>query len=192
MRRRLAWGLGLPLALAGTQAAHIAAYALVYPEAGLRSVVLGATGHVYFAWLPVVVAVAGACALLTFVAAVSAAARGRIEHAAPAWVFALLAPTVFVLQEVLELSLHSGGFGWRAVTAPTFLPGLVLQLPFALLAYVAARLLLRAATRLGRALAGPPRSRFAVISFGLRAEPPARGVALRAFAARGPPHVVGI
>jgi hypothetical protein len=192
MRRRLAWGLGLPLALAGTQAAHIAAYAVVYPEAGIRSVVLSATGHAYFAWLPVVLAVAGACALLTFVAAVSSAARGRIEHAAPAWVFALLAPTVFVLQEVLELSLHSGGFGWRAVTAPTFLPGLALQLPFSLLAYAAARLLLRAAARLARALAAPPRGGFAVVSFGLRAAPRLRCVALGAVAARGPPRVVGI
>jgi hypothetical protein len=37
--------------------------------------------------------------------------------------------------------------------APTFLPGLLLQLPLALAAYVAARLLLKTAERVGRALA---------------------------------------
>jgi hypothetical protein len=60
-----------------------------------------------------------------------------------------------VLQEVLELSLHTGQFGWRAALAPTFLPGLALQLPFALAAYLMARLLLRAAERIGVAFAQP-------------------------------------
>jgi hypothetical protein len=95
------------------------------------------------------------------------------------------------LQEVLELSLHTGSFGWRALAAPTFVPGLLLQLPFALAAYVAARLLLRAARAVGRALARRPlvgRHRSfapaaARVPCGLRT-PPA--------AARGPPQLVGI
>jgi len=57
-----------------------------------------------------------------------------------------------VVQEILERSLHSGTFVWRAVESPTFVPGLVLQLPFAALAYVAARLLLRTASTVGRFL----------------------------------------
>ena len=83
------------------------------------------------------------------------AARGRPVRDVPAWAFALLPPVGFAIQELLELSLHTGTFGWRAVLAPTFLPGLLLQLPFALAAYVAARLLLRAAGHVGRALAPP-------------------------------------
>ncbi len=103
MRRGAAWGLALPLALVGSQAAHAFAYSLV-------------------------------------------------RHA-PAWAFGLVPPAGFALQELLELSLHTGTFGWRAILAPTFLPGLLLQLPFGLAAYVAARLLLRAAEHVGRAFA---------------------------------------
>jgi len=62
---------------------------------------------------------------------------------------------VFVLQEVLELSLHTGSFGVHALLAPTFLPGLLLQLPLALVAYLAASFFLRGAERVGRALAQP-------------------------------------
>jgi hypothetical protein len=62
---------------------------------------------------------------------------------------------MFVIQEVLELSLHTGGFNVHALLAPTFLPGLLLQLPLALVAYLAASFFLRGAERVGRALAQP-------------------------------------
>jgi hypothetical protein len=191
MRRRLAWGVALPLALAGTQAAHALAYAFVYPEASFRGAALAATGHSYFMWLPALLAAAGACALLSLGGTVVAAARGSTEHVAPAWALALLAPTVFCLQEILELSLHTGAFGWHAVLAPTFLPGLALQLPFALAAYLVARLLLRAATALGRALARPKLARRTAV-LGLRPEALFVRMVLRSVAARGPPRVVGI
>jgi hypothetical protein len=191
MRRRLAWGVALPLALAGTQAAHALAYALVYPEASFRGAALAATGHAYLAWFPAVLAAASACALLSLGGTVVSATRGRTEHAAPAWALALLAPTVFCLQEILELSLHTGTFGWHAVLAPTFLPGLALQLPFALAAYLVARMLLRAATALGRALVRPRATRSSQ-TFGLRPEPLFVRMLPRSVAARGPPYVVGI
>ena len=41
MRRRLAWGVAIPLALAGSEAAHALAYALVYPQAHVRVLALG-------------------------------------------------------------------------------------------------------------------------------------------------------
>jgi hypothetical protein len=56
----------------------------------------------------------------------------------------------FVVQEVLERSLHTGTFVWQAVESPTFVPGLVLQLPFAALAFLVARLVLRTASTLAR------------------------------------------
>jgi hypothetical protein len=96
-----------------------------------------------------------------------------------------------VLQEVIELSLHTGTLGWHAVLAPTFLPGLALQLPFALAAYLVARALLRAANALGRALAGP-RPVWITTEFSIRPTPLLRGVLLRSVAARGPPRIVGI
>ena len=153
MRRGAAWGLALPLALVGSQAAHAFAYSLVYPQADTRALTLFATGHAYLGWLPVVFAGAGAAAAVSLAVTALDAARGRRARHAPAWAFGLVPPAGFVLQELLELSLHTGTFGWRAILAPTFLPGLLLQLPFGLAAYVAARLLLRAAEHVGRAFA---------------------------------------
>jgi hypothetical protein len=158
MRRGAAWGLALPLALVGSQAAHAFAYSLVYPQAGTRALTLVATGHAYLSWLPVAFAGAGAAAAVSLAVTALDAARGRPARHAPAWAFGLVPPAGFVLQELLELSLHTGTFGWRAILAPTFLPGLLLQLPFALAAYVAARLLLRAAEHVGRRFAPPLRA----------------------------------
>jgi hypothetical protein len=155
VKRRLAWGLTLPLAFAGSETAHALAYAIVYPQASLRASVMLHTGHSYLAYLPIALALAGAAVAASVVVAAVDAARLRPARRAPAWGFALVAPTTFVLQELLELSLHTGTFGWHAALAPTFLPGLLLQLPFAAAAYVAARLLLRAARRIGGALARP-------------------------------------
>ena len=152
MRRRLAWLVAVPTMLAGSQLAHALAYRWVYPEAHVRVLRLAATGHGYLAWLPLALGVAGAVAVIALVAAGVDAARGRRIHEVPAAAFALLPPLAFVFQEFLELSLHLGRPGWQVVAAPTFVPGLLLQLPFAALAYLAARVLLRAAELVGRAL----------------------------------------
>jgi hypothetical protein len=153
MRRSLAWALTLPLVLLGTEAAHALAYEVVYPQAHAR--ILLETGHGYLTWLPLALALSGAVAFAALCVAAADAARGRPARDLPAWAFALLPPATFVIQEVLELSLHTGRFGWHALLAPTFLPGLALQLPLALAAYAAARLLLKTAERLGRSLAQP-------------------------------------
>ena len=155
MRRRLAWGLTLPLVLAGSQAAHALAYALVYPQAQVRASTLLTTGHAYLSELPFALALAAAAAFVTLLVTAVDAARRRPARDAPAWAFALLAPATFVLQELLELSLHTGTFGWHAFLAPTFVPGLLLQLPFAAVAYAIARLLLRVARRIGAGFAQP-------------------------------------
>jgi hypothetical protein len=190
VRRGLTWALTLPLVLGGTEAAHALAYRLVYPQ--LHARVLLATGHAYLAWLPLLLGIAGALALAALVAAGADAARGRSPRELPAWAFAVVPPLAFVLQEVLELSLHIGTFGWRAVLAPTFVPGLVLQLPLAALAYLVARLLLRTAEHLGRALAQP--------RVGSGAEPrlatvfaaPVARPRTSSRTSRGPPHLVAV
>jgi hypothetical protein len=163
MRRRLAWLVALPSMLAGTEAAHAVAYRLVFPQSHLRLVALAISGHGYLAFLPLVLALGGAAALVGLGAAALDAARGRTVGAVPAVAFALLPPLAFGLQELLELSLHTGTFAWHVFAAPTFLPGLALQLPFAALAYVAARLLLRTAVRLGTCLTREPRLRAVAI-----------------------------
>jgi hypothetical protein len=191
MRRGLVWALTLPLVLLGTQAAHSLAYELVYPQAQTR--MLLATGHGYLTWLPVALAMAVAVAASALCAAVADAARARPQRDLPAWAFALLPPATFVLQEVLELSLHTGTLGLRAVLAPTFLPGLLLQLPIALIAYVAARLLLRTAERVGRALA-----ELRPLALPAQLLPPPAATTLRVHAvvagcsSRGPPRIAAI
>ena len=154
MRRSAAWLAAAPLMLGGSQLAHAVAYRIAYPQAHVRVLHMLATGHSYFTRAPLVLAAAGACLLVSLAVAAVDAARGRPSRAVPAAAFAFLPPLAFALQEVLELSLHTGTFAWHAVLAPTFVPGLLLQLPFALLAYVVARALLRAAARIGRAFVG--------------------------------------
>ena len=161
MRRRLAWLVALPAMLTGSQLAHALAYRWAYPEAHVRLLRMAATGHGYFTWVPLALGVAGSIAAVALVAAGVDAARGRPIRDVPAFAFALLPPLAFALQEFLELSLHLGRPGWQFAAAPTFLPGLRLQLPFAALAYVAARALLRAAELVGRALGAQPRPRSA-------------------------------
>ncbi len=163
MRRGLAWIFALPLMLAGSQAAHVLAYRWVYPSTDVRVHALFITGHGYLDRLPFVLAAGAAVALVALVFAAADAARGRHVARLPAGAFALLPPVAFVVQEVLERSIHTGTFFWQAVEAPTFVPGLLLQVPFALVAYVGARLLLGAAETAGRALAAnPPRPVFVI------------------------------
>ena len=155
MRRSAAWLAAAPLMLGGSQLAHAVAYRIAYPQAHARVLHMLATGHSYFTRLPLLLAAAGACVLVSFVVTAADAARGRAARPLPAWAFALLPPLAFALQETLELSLHTGTLAWRAILAPTFAPGLLLQLPCALLMYFVARALLRAAERVGLALRRP-------------------------------------
>ena len=70
------------------------------------------------------------------------------------WAVPALAPLTFAVQECVERLATEAAVS--AVLEPTFLPGVLLQLPFALLTFLVARALLRTADsiRLTRAL-GP-------------------------------------
>jgi hypothetical protein len=190
MRRSAAWLVAVPLILAGTQLAHTVAYRLVYPQAHARLLHLLATGHTYAAWLPLALGIAAACVLVSLVLTAADASLGRASRPMPAWAFGVLPPLAFAAQELLELSFHTGTFAWQAVLAPTFLPGLLLQLPVGVLAYVAARLLLRVAERIGRALSSlAPQGRRR--AGGAAAPASLRGVlAASSQLARAPPRVV--
>ena len=69
--------------------------------------------------------------------------------------FAVLAPAIFVGQEHFERLTHEGTFPTSVLVEKTFVLGLALQLPFALVAYALARLLLRATRAVARLLASP-------------------------------------
>ena len=154
MRRSLTWLFALPLVLAGSQVAHVLAYRWVYPSSHVRVHALLSTGHGYMDQLPLVFGIGAAIAVASLMATVVDVARGRSLHQLPAWAFALLPALTFVVQEILERSLHTGTFVWQAVESPTFLPGLALQLPFGAVAFVVARLLLRTAKAVGRLIGG--------------------------------------
>jgi hypothetical protein len=177
--------------LVGVELAHALAYRVVFPQASLRGAMLAATGHAYASWIPLVLALGGAVALVGVTAAVVDVVRGGGVRELGAGAFAALPPLAFALQELLELSLHTGHLAWHAFAAPTFLPGLALQLPFALLAFLLTRLLLRVAQKVGRLLARQPSARAVVVFWNdcdlLESRPQWRRASSRA-----PPLAVGI
>ena len=126
MSRTPLWPISLALAAAGLLAGHDLAYRLTGSD--------GLSLHGYLAHAPQLVVV------LALPAALLAAAGTRRRAPRPA-AFALLGSASFVAMEHLE-RLGQGGLPWL-LTTPTFLVGLVLQLPFALAAWWIARLLLR-------------------------------------------------
>jgi hypothetical protein len=191
-RAALPWLVAFPTIVAGTETGHVLAYRLAYRDADIRLELLAATGHGYARWLPLALAAAAACALVGVGAAAADTARGRRVGSLPPFAFVLLPPLAFALQELLELSLHTGCVAWHAFAEPTFLPGLALQLPFALLAYLAAQVLLRAAVQLGRALARPTAARAGAAVRPMRSRVAARLQPGCSTAPRAPPLAAGI
>jgi len=171
MRRGVAWSCALPLMLAGSQVAHVFAYRWVYPSSQVRLRALLATGHGYMDRLPLVLGVCAAVAVVSLAVGVIDVLRGRTLRGLPAWAFALLPLVTFGVQEVLERSLHTGTFVWQAVESPTFLPGLLLQLPFAAVAFLVAWLLLRTASVVAR-LVEARRTAFRAVRGSLGSRPP--------------------
>ena len=157
-RRVAAWLLSLPLMIAGTQVAHVLAYRWVYPNAHIRLSELLATGHSYMVgmhgYLPMVLGIVGALDLVAAGWVFTGSVRRSLQRPVPAWAFALMPLLCFTLQEFLERWLAGASLPWWIVLLPTFRIGLALQLPFALLAFLAARMLLRAADGAGRRVRG--------------------------------------
>lgn len=153
-RRVLAWALVVPLAVAGTEAAHAVAYRLAVPDRGARHALLAETGHRYLAYLPLVLALGTAVVLLAFALDVRARLRGGRPTVLRPAAFAVLGPLVYACQELFERLLH-GGVTAAALAEPTFVLGLALQLPLAGVAYGVARLLLGAAASVARRIAEP-------------------------------------
>ena len=123
-----------------------------------REQLLAESGHGYldYWWLVLAFGLGIlAAALIAEMLATRSAAGSRL----PAWRFVFVAVVFFVAQEHLERLAHDGAFPWGAALEPTFVVALVLQLPFALSAYVVARVLLSAARALGVRLGQSPRRR---------------------------------
>jgi hypothetical protein len=195
-RRLAAWLLSFPLMVVGTQVAHAFAYQLAYPSAHVRLNVLLSTGHAYMVgypgYLPALLGAVGAAELLGVGWVLAGSVRRDLARPVPAWAFALLPMLCFTLQELLERLFLSGRFPWWMVLQPTFRLGLLLQLPFALAAFLLAKLLLRSANRVGASLRGSaplPRllgcaSRWVLVVVC----PPRRRAPASGHAGRGPPR----
>jgi len=185
---RPAWLLSLGLAAAGGLAAHGLAYRIAEPDAGHRSRLLEQTGHGYLD--PTLLG--SLCLALVLVGFAGRVLAGsRYLSAPPLWLFALAPPVGFVLQEHAERMLHDGAFSLSTAFEPMFLVGLLLQLPFALVALLAARALLAAARALARQLGQPPRFRLApaaCLSVPATDLIPAAPALVGARGQRAPPH----
>jgi hypothetical protein len=123
--------------MGGWAAAHGLAYRIVIPGEEERRHALEAAGHGYLDPASLV----SLSLTLVVLGLAGGVLRGRDVIPAP-WVFALLPPLAFGLQEHLERLLHDGHFPYAAALEPTFGVGLLLQLPFALAALLFARALL--------------------------------------------------
>jgi hypothetical protein len=134
-------------------AAHVISYALFVPKAD-RGEMLAQTGHGYFRPSDLLVL----CALIAAAGLVVVLLGGSARQTAKPQFLALLPPVGFVVQEHVERMVSSGAFPAHLVTEPRFLLGLILQVPFALLAVACAVFLVSAANRLGRAFRAPARA----------------------------------
>src|SRR5690348_5423046 len=157
VRRLGAWIVAVPVMVAGTEIAHTLAYRIVYPQVDVRWRVLAASGHGYMARAPLVLGLGFALVAVGFVSLLVDAARRRPTTEIAPWAFALLPLLSFTAQEFLERWVALGSVPWWMVEQPTFRVGLLLQLPFAALAYLVARLLLRTARSAGAVFAVAPR-----------------------------------
>lgn len=168
-RRAIVWMLSVPLMIGGTEAAHWLAYRLVYPDGWERAQALQESGHGYSGWLPLLggVAVAVLLSALFLHARDASTGRGPSTRRVRLSQFAALPPLAFACQEHLERLTHDGTVAGVALQ-PTFMIGLLLQLPFAVVAYLSARLLLRVADRVGRIVTGRNAGRPRVIPAALR------------------------
>jgi hypothetical protein len=188
MRRVLAWAVTVPLAVAGSQVAHAAAYLFVVSDSHDRAHELAATGHAYLAYAPEVAGFLGAALVVAFALGVRSDRLVRLR----AWPFGLLPVLAFAVQEHVERLVHTGSFPATAALAPSFVVGVALQIPFGLIAYLAASLLLRAAARLGRVLRRRPPRLCARPALVLRPQTvvlPRAPLALSGCGVRGPPRV---
>ena len=189
---RLPWLLSLALAAAGVLASHGLAYRIVEPNAERRQHLLEETGHGYLS-LELAGSLLAALVIVGFAGCVLGGAR-RGDAPAP-WIFGLAPPIGFALQEHAELLIHTHAFEPSPVLAPTFLVGLALQIPFALIALLAARALLAMAGALATRHGLPPRLRLApdgTLELAVSDWRPAAPALLSARGQRAPPGTLAL
>jgi hypothetical protein len=154
-RRNVVWLITLPLAIVGSQVAHAAGYRLATGEEELAHA-LSTSGHGYLAYARLVLGVCAALLGLALARELAGALGGDARASRPSAVFfSVLAPAIFLAQEHVERLAHDSVFPGSLLVEKTFLLGLALQVPFALVAYAVARLLLGVTRAVARFLEAP-------------------------------------
>ena len=161
MRQRLPWLLALPLMAAGSLAAHSLSYLFVSARAaeGAGEASERASRGGGGSYLVLFLGILAATAIVATGARLLLGRPRQRGNAISPWLFFVLPPLAFVLQEFAERLLHAEAFPFQAALEPRFLLGLLLQLPFGLFALLLARVLLRVVERLVRVLARVRRPR---------------------------------
>jgi hypothetical protein len=172
-RRLLAWLLVTPLAAVGILAAHDAAYRLTRTQTG--------SVHAYLEHVPQVLAV------LVSIGLVGLAVQERSLGRARLWPFALIGPVGFACQEHLEQLAHTGDLP-LLLTTPSFLLGLVLQVPVVVVCVLVARRI--AGTLVGVRRALPPLVDGAWLPLPCTAAATPRSLLPPRPAGRGPPRLL--
>lgn len=148
MRTHPAYLTFLPLWMGGSLLAHQLDFAIAEPEAGHRHTLLVSTGHAYL-WSSGMALACAAGIVMMALGIIVAVARGTGRQPRP-WMAAVGAPAMFAVQEIMERALTDEGASLALLSEPTFLPGLMLQAPFALAAWAVALVLMRGATSVRR------------------------------------------
>jgi hypothetical protein len=130
-RRLLPWLVAAPFMVGGSMAAHGLAYRVAVPSDGERADLLATTGHGYLRHTTLLLSVLAAVAVVALGSRFVSRIRGRLGASAPFGAFFVLPLLGFSIQEHAERWLANGSFPVDAALEPTFLVGLVLQLPFA-------------------------------------------------------------
>jgi hypothetical protein len=153
MRRRAAWLIPVPLAVASWLGAHCLAYWLVAPDSGGQMGLHHDHGHAYLGYTPAIVVWGLALLVAGLLLCVGQGLRGWPPSRPPVRLFLVLPPLGFAVQEHLERLIGTGGIPSDLVLEPTFVAGMALQLPFALAALLVARALGTIGFGVGRILA---------------------------------------
>jgi hypothetical protein len=175
--------------LAGLLAAHALGYRLAIRDPHARADALSHSGHDYFGFLPLALAVCLGVLMVGLALQALSAFRGEPRRPATSPLIVLLSPVAFIAQEFVERLLHTGQVPWTIIVQPEVLFGLALQLPFALAALLLAWALDSVASAVGTALASAPRPTFHVFvpaPVPVSAAPRPAGLA-RGYGERAPP-----
>jgi hypothetical protein len=143
VRRFVVAALSLPLMALGVIVAHWVAYLVAVPDAGSRRALLAASGHAYVAWAPTALGLLAGLAVL-LLGGVALRGAGTLERVRlRPGLFLCLPPVAFAVQEHAERLRVGYDAPYHVWQEPTFWRGLLLQLPFGVVAYLLARLVLR-------------------------------------------------